>query len=215
MSICFTAYVCALYDCFSCLFLSTSHRCAITHPFIRCSSFIYWCVLINVLVTHSYVECHGINGRHFLFRREMSSRLGRPIPDSQSSKGHSPNNPLLDTQRRIDSQSELPDWLLLDGPSQSHEVLRRSLSTTLQEQWFYLSSQLKRIKADVSTRLPGSDWLEGRLEDMLQTGADYRQTLMRDLHNLTSLSAEWRQRESEALSDLVQVRLHQSQVSLT
>jgi len=38
-------------------------------------------------------------------------------------------------------------------------------------------------------------------------------TILRDLHNLTSITAEWRKAEAMSLSALVQKRIHHLQVS--
>jgi len=80
----------------------------------------------------------------------------------------------------------------------------------VQEQWRYVGAQLKKIKVDLAS----NGEAVSRLDEMLATGVDYRRAIMRDLHNLTSLSANWKEREHRELSELVQARIRFVQVGL-
>ena len=158
-------------------------------------------------------------------RNEINAKVGnsldrnkRPRNPAPASRDQAPpqrpdsNNipPQHPDSNNIPDQSDLGS-ILGDEPSQSHELLRRSIANGVQEQWYYIGSQLRRMKADAEKKAPQADWLVQRLDEVLVTGLDYKRTLLRDLNNLTSLNAGWRRREMEALAEVVQARIRHTQ----
>lgn len=91
-------------------------------------------------------------------------------------------------------------------PSKDHEVARRRVENTATEFWYYVRHQLLNLKNEAS----GNTQLVSHIDKMLGNCQGYQRTLNSDFLKLKSVDGmdEWRKKESQELTNLVQRRFH-------
>ncbi|XP_054717100.1 alpha-(1,6)-fucosyltransferase-like [Uloborus diversus] len=91
-------------------------------------------------------------------------------------------------------------------PSKEFEETRRRLEDGVNEMWYYLKSELKKLNKTLSSDSVNSKKLSLILED----ASDHKRTIISDMNILKDLDGlgDWRKKEAEDLSNLVQKRLH-------
>lgn len=94
--------------------------------------------------------------------------------------------------------------LNLCEPSTEFEVTRRSIITGVTEMWYYLGHELKKLKSVFQ-----DDPNKTKVQKIMDMGADYERTIIHNLRNLSDMDGlrEWRVKEEQSLSSLVQARL--------
>lgn len=93
-----------------------------------------------------------------------------------------------------------------NGPDLNHEMFRRKVENGVTEFWFYLRSELTKIK-DMHK---DNQQTVMKIGQVLENGLDHQQMLLTDMFNLSNSNGydKWRQKEADELSDLIQRRLH-------
>lgn len=93
-------------------------------------------------------------------------------------------------------------------PPLEYEELRRKLKNNIQELWYYVSAELKKVKK-YTEEFP-LDKRERDVDDALKNVWEHKKSLMLDWEKLTKGDGhqEWREREARELSDLVQRRFY-------
>uniref|UniRef100_A0A646QIG9 Alpha-(1,6)-fucosyltransferase n=1 Tax=Hemiscolopendra marginata TaxID=943146 RepID=A0A646QIG9_9MYRI len=93
-------------------------------------------------------------------------------------------------------------------PTKEFEVLRRKVITDITEMWYFMTYELKKLKSAIQ-----DENTKSQVQQMLETGADYKRVLLHNMRNLSDIDglAEWRKAEHEKLSNLIQDRLHKLQ----
>ncbi|CAD5121378.1 DgyrCDS9898 [Dimorphilus gyrociliatus] len=91
------------------------------------------------------------------------------------------------------------------SPSSEMEKSRRKIENGVQEMWFFLRSQLGKLKESLGKDSP----INQKVDKILENGADHSRTIQTDLHRLyeSEPMATWRKKEAEDLSDIIQRRL--------
>lgn len=131
-------------------------------------------------------------------KNQQALRGKGDLLDAIAGKSPATLRPMVDRPVAYDSDSK-------GNPSLEHEVLRRAAENGMIEMWYFLSSQLKLLKKDVEST--DRKTTVDRLDYVLNIGADHQRSVLRDLYNLSSLSAEWRENEARSLGDIVQKRI--------
>lgn len=91
-------------------------------------------------------------------------------------------------------------------PSKEFEVTRRKIENGVTEMWYYLRSQLKILNKTLGNNGEAIKTLKNIYEDV----TDHKRTILIDSEILAGLDGlnEWRIKEAEELSNIVQARLH-------
>ncbi|KAK4886499.1 hypothetical protein RN001_002770 [Aquatica leii] len=94
-----------------------------------------------------------------------------------------------------------------EDPSTQYELLRRRLFNNVQEFWYFVSSEIIKLKGttnDISPQLLSS------LNNILNLGVQHKRSLLYDLEKLEYADgySTWREKESNDLSNLVQSRFN-------
>lgn len=91
-------------------------------------------------------------------------------------------------------------------PSAEYEDLRRRVRNNIQEMWYYISAELNKFRKGIDTL--SHEQKEKKVQDTLKNFWDHKKSLMIDFDKLTKADGynEWRKKESQDLSDLVQRR---------
>lgn len=89
------------------------------------------------------------------------------------------------------------------GIGKDHEILRRAIENGAKEFWYFVQSELKKLKHMDKNELQRH--VDGLLVDM----GDQQRSLLTDLYYLsqTDGAGDWREREAKDLTDLVQRRI--------
>ncbi|ELU04531.1 hypothetical protein CAPTEDRAFT_97586 [Capitella teleta] len=92
-------------------------------------------------------------------------------------------------------------------PSLAQEELRRKVETGVNEMWYLVRSQLGQLRDEVMQNQAAQASL--RVQGLMEDAADHRRVLLTDLSNLSRANGmdEWRHREHEQLTELVQTRI--------
>ncbi|XP_023558597.1 alpha-(1,6)-fucosyltransferase isoform X2 [Octodon degus] len=90
-----------------------------------------------------------------------------------------------------------------NGLGKDHEVLRRRIENGAKELWFFLQSELKKLKT-----LEGNE-LQRHADDFLSDLGHHERSIMTDLYYLsqTDGAGDWREKEAKDLTELVQRRI--------
>nr|CAG4642401.1 EOG090X03KK [Evadne anonyx] len=109
---------------------------------------------------------------------------------------------------RLTLQDSIGSSDKLAEPSKEYEVKRRSIFRGVQEMWYFVRAELKKL----SSHNHAEDTSKA-ISDILATGAQHEMTLLNNLDELSNMEehGKWRAAEARALSDLVQKRLHHLQ----
>ena len=95
---------------------------------------------------------------------------------------------------------------ILNSPSEEYEVLRRRIYSNTKEFWYYISSELRSLANQTENlKLPVSE-----IKTMVD---EHYRSLLRDIDKLADVDgySQWRWKEFESLSKLVQKRLQHTQ----
>uniref|UniRef100_A0A8C4QCX5 Alpha-(1,6)-fucosyltransferase n=1 Tax=Eptatretus burgeri TaxID=7764 RepID=A0A8C4QCX5_EPTBU len=89
------------------------------------------------------------------------------------------------------------------GPGAEQERLQRKVENGVKELWFFVRSELKKLQEEASQ---SKDKISSLLEDM----GDRHRSILIDLELLSDAGGrdEWRAREAQQLTEIVQKRLH-------
>ncbi|XP_069679816.1 alpha-(1,6)-fucosyltransferase [Periplaneta americana] len=93
-----------------------------------------------------------------------------------------------------------------EEPSIQYEKMRRKMSNGVQEMWYYVSGELKKMQKQAQALSPQ---LATRITRVLEEGVVHKRSLLTDVDTLAEVDgyAAWREKEASDLSDLVQRRL--------
>ncbi|KAM3918065.1 alpha-(1,6)-fucosyltransferase isoform 1-T2 [Leptodactylus fuscus] len=89
------------------------------------------------------------------------------------------------------------------GMGKDHEILRRAIENGAKEFWYFVQSELKKLK-----HLDRNE-LQRHVDELLTDMGDQQRSVMTDLYYLsqTDGAGDWREREAKDLTDLVQRRI--------
>lgn len=92
------------------------------------------------------------------------------------------------------------------APSREYETARRQVEKGVQESWWYVQDQLKKLRKKVEN----FDDYKSHIDRILEEGADHTRVAQYDMYRLSQLDGmgAWREKEAADLSDLVQNRLY-------
>lgn len=90
-----------------------------------------------------------------------------------------------------------------EDPSIQYEILRRRLSNNVQDFWYYIHSELKKLQSQIQ-----ESQLQTSIKNILNLGIAHKQSILNDLDKLGEVDgySTWREKESNDLSNLVQGR---------
>ncbi|XP_069064997.1 alpha-(1,6)-fucosyltransferase [Pleurodeles waltl] len=90
-----------------------------------------------------------------------------------------------------------------DGPGKDHESLRRMIENGAKELWFFVQSELKKLKLMEGTEL------QRHIDEILVDMGHQQRSVMTDLYYLSQAdgAGEWREKEAKDLTELVQRRI--------
>ncbi|XP_064570548.1 alpha-(1,6)-fucosyltransferase isoform X2 [Zonotrichia leucophrys gambelii] len=136
--------------------------------------------------------------------RRMAESLR--IPDGPIDQGpaagkvHALEEQLLKAKEQIENYKKRTGD---GGLGKDHEILRRRIENGAKELWFFLQSELKKLK-----NLEGSE-LQTRIDEFLSDLGHQERSIMTDLYYLsqTDGAGDWREKEAKDLTDLVQRRI--------
>ncbi|KAF2977250.1 hypothetical protein EK904_008036, partial [Melospiza melodia maxima] len=136
--------------------------------------------------------------------RRMAESLR--IPDGPIDQGpaagkvHALEEQLLKAKEQIENYKKRTGD---GGLGKDHEILRRRIENGAKELWFFLQSELKKLKT-----LEGSE-LQTRIDEFLSDLGHQERSIMTDLYYLsqTDGAGDWREKEAKDLTDLVQRRI--------
>ncbi|XP_064621833.1 alpha-(1,6)-fucosyltransferase-like isoform X2 [Lineus longissimus] len=108
-------------------------------------------------------------------------------------------------------QSDVPD--IRAGASvlgTRHEKLRRKINNGVKEMWYYLSSELKKLKIGA---IKDPVRLSRQIDNALENGAEHHRVILSDLGVLSESDGakEWREKEAKDLMDYINKRFKQLQ----
>ncbi|CAH0387109.1 unnamed protein product [Bemisia tabaci] len=91
-------------------------------------------------------------------------------------------------------------------PSTEYEALKRKLHSGILEFWWFVSSEVKKIRKEAENFSP---LLASKFNNILDLGIEHKRSLIKDVSGLNHADgyASWRQNEFEELSSLIQRRL--------
>nr|XP_023964029.2 alpha-(1,6)-fucosyltransferase-like [Chrysemys picta bellii]XP_042708525.1 alpha-(1,6)-fucosyltransferase-like [Chrysemys picta bellii]XP_042708526.1 alpha-(1,6)-fucosyltransferase-like [Chrysemys picta bellii]XP_042708527.1 alpha-(1,6)-fucosyltransferase-like [Chrysemys picta bellii] len=141
--------------------------------------------------------------------RRMAESLR--IPDGPIDQGpaagrvHALEEQLLKAKEQIESYKKRTGDA---GMGKDHEILRRRIENGAKELWFFLQSELKKLK-----NLEGSE-LQRHVDEFLSDLGHQERSIMTDLYYLsqTDGAGDWREKEAKDLTELVQRRITYLQV---
>ncbi|XP_061164146.1 alpha-(1,6)-fucosyltransferase-like [Saccostrea echinata] len=119
----------------------------------------------------------------------------------------------MSEQLRVQEKVELVEKAQEDAsvslsvqPTKEHEVARRRVENTAAEFWYYMRHQLLSLKNEAE----GNTNLVSHINKIIGNAHGYQRTLNSDFLNLRSVDGmeQWRKKESQKLTDLVQRRFH-------
>lgn len=89
----------------------------------------------------------------------------------------------------------------LNSPSEEYELLRRRIFSNTKELWYYANSELQLLEKEADN--------VNRIAKIRKNIGEHYRSLLKDVTNLAEIDghSQWRQQESENLSNLVQKRL--------
>nr|XP_020655368.1 alpha-(1,6)-fucosyltransferase isoform X1 [Pogona vitticeps] len=89
------------------------------------------------------------------------------------------------------------------GLGKDHEILRRRIENGAKELWFFLQSELKKLK-----NLEGGE-LQRHIDELLSDLGDHERSVITDLYYLSQTDGadDWREKEAKDLTELVQRRI--------
>ncbi|XP_076274211.1 alpha-(1,6)-fucosyltransferase 8 [Rhynchophorus ferrugineus] len=99
----------------------------------------------------------------------------------------------------------LSDVSSKEEPNTQYELLRRRIYANTKEFWFYVHSNLLEIQKKAGDVAPD---IVDIINQVLSLGAEHKRSLLHDITKLAEVDGyeDWRQKESQDLSDLVQER---------
>ncbi|XP_012276842.1 alpha-(1,6)-fucosyltransferase [Orussus abietinus] len=99
-----------------------------------------------------------------------------------------------------------PDGSKHDAPSLQYEELRRRVQNNIQEMWYYVSAEFKRFKKNADEL--SYEQKEREMHIALKNVWEHKRSLSMDMERLAQVDGynEWREKEAQDLSDLVQRR---------
>ncbi|XP_071963471.1 alpha-(1,6)-fucosyltransferase-like [Antedon mediterranea] len=91
------------------------------------------------------------------------------------------------------------------GPTIEHEKLRRKVDNGITEFWFYVRSELQKLKEKSSDKI-----VKDRIDVVLEDAGNQQRSIMTDLYNLSIVddTGQWKISAAKALSDTVQQRFY-------
>ncbi|KAF5294268.1 hypothetical protein FQR65_LT10854 [Abscondita terminalis] len=103
--------------------------------------------------------------------------------------------------------SQLQDLLLKEKyktPKPEYEKLRRRIANTIQEFWSFINSEINYIKKEKK-----SDDIIETLDKVISAGVQYKRSMVLDVEKISQVDGfnEWRIKEINNLSDIIQDRL--------
>uniref|UniRef100_A0A803VW66 Alpha-(1,6)-fucosyltransferase n=1 Tax=Ficedula albicollis TaxID=59894 RepID=A0A803VW66_FICAL len=136
-------------------------------------------------------------------------RKRKKIPDGPNDQGpaagkvHALEEQLLKAKEQIENYKNTDTFMLFFFFFFDHEILRRRIENGAKELWFFLQSELKKLKT-----LEGSE-LQTRIDEFLSDLGHQERSIMTDLYYLsqTDGAGDWREKEAKDLTDLVQRRI--------
>ncbi|KAL1506287.1 hypothetical protein ABEB36_005679 [Hypothenemus hampei] len=107
------------------------------------------------------------------------------------------------TKVEIPFRNRFQSWNNKEEPNIEYELLRRRIYSNTNEFWYYVRSSLK----DIQKKIDNPEILEN-IEQVLSLGAEHKRSLLHDINHLAEVDGyeEWRKKESNDLSNLVQKR---------
>lgn len=95
-------------------------------------------------------------------------------------------------------------------PVNEYEQLRRRVRSNILEMYNYATSEMAKMMKKAQPYVPE---LQAQIDSMISMTAEHKRSLINDMDRLRRLDGyeQWRQQESEELSNLVQRRLHHLQ----
>ncbi|XP_051724416.1 alpha-(1,6)-fucosyltransferase [Ctenopharyngodon idella] len=136
--------------------------------------------------------------------RRMAETLR--LPDGQADGGpgavgklRNLEEQLIRAKEKINSYRSLP----ADGPGKDQEELRRKVENGVRELWYFVRSEVKKLA------LVETGALQKHVDTLLQDMGHQQRSIMTDLYHLSQAdgAGDWREKEAEELSDLVQNRI--------
>ena len=94
-------------------------------------------------------------------------------------------------------------------PGSDHENIRRKVYNGVVELWYYLKSELSKIKDTVRENTDATS----KINEVLEDGAEQQRSILTDIYNLSIVNGaeEWRRQEAHELGNLIQKRLYKLQ----
>lgn len=136
--------------------------------------------------------------------RRMAETLR--LPDGQADGGPGAvgklrklEEQLIRAKEKINSYRSLP----ADGPGKDQEELRRKVENGVRELWYFVRSEVKKLA------LVEAGALQKHVDTLLQDLGHQQRSIMTDLYHLSQAdgAGDWREKEANELSDLVQNRI--------
>ncbi|XP_078089508.1 alpha-(1,6)-fucosyltransferase isoform X1 [Mustelus asterias] len=89
------------------------------------------------------------------------------------------------------------------GPGKEHEELRRKIENGVKELWFFVQSEIKKVK-----HLEGEE-AQRQADSLLENLGHQQRSIMTDVYYLSQTDGadKWREKEAKDLTDLVQQRI--------
>lgn len=113
-----------------------------------------------------------------------------------------------DIEQKLKQPSEFTKNINNDEPSLEYERLRRRVYSNTQEMWNFVQHEVLDIQKLVNS-VDSKGVVQKKFENMLEMTAEHKRSLLNDINQMREVDGyeNWRQKESAALSDLVQKRL--------
>ncbi|XP_067311425.1 alpha-(1,6)-fucosyltransferase [Pseudorasbora parva] len=136
--------------------------------------------------------------------RRMAETLR--LPDGQADGGPGAvgklrklEEQLIRAKEKINSYRSLP----ADGPGKDQEELRRKVENGVRELWYFVRSEVKKLA------VVEAGALQKHVDTLLQDLGHQQRSIMTDLYHLSQAdgAGDWREKEANELSDLVQNRI--------
>lgn len=136
--------------------------------------------------------------------RRMAETLR--LPDGQADGGpgavgklRNLEEQLIRAKEKINSYRSLP----ADGPGKDHEELRRKVENGVRELWYFVRNEVKKLP------LMETGAMHKHVDTLMQDLGHQQRSVMTDLYHLSQAdgAGDWREKEANELSDLVQNRI--------
>uniref|UniRef100_A0A098LYK6 Alpha-(1,6)-fucosyltransferase n=2 Tax=Colubroidea TaxID=34989 RepID=A0A098LYK6_9SAUR len=136
--------------------------------------------------------------------RRMAESLR--IPDGSIDQGPAAGRVHALEEQLIKAKEQMENYKQQTGDvgfGKDHEILRRRIENGVKEFWFFLQSELKKLK-----NLEGNE-LHKHIDELLSDLGDHERSIMTDLFYLsqTDGAGAWREKEAKDLTELVQRRI--------